>query len=276
MTDFSERTVLVTGGGTGIGKGCAEHFLARGAMVTIAGPDGEVLASAATSLRQSTGRDAVRTAVCDVTDEDTVRHAVDVAAEEGRLDVCIANAGTGFPGPVQLLEKAHWHIPFDVNVVGTALCIKHSARLMKQADSGACLRAIVAISSVDAVRANRFMPTYNVTKAAVDSLVAASARELARFGIRVNGVRPGLVMTDTIRQVLPEGMRQNEVSRTYLGRAGTPEDIARAVAFLASEDASWITGQMLNVCGGLSVHDGDDFEPLARLAFGDSLIDDLG
>lgn len=271
MTDFSGRTVLVTGGGTGIGKGCAAHFLARGATVTVAGPDGGVLGSAADELRRSTGSDAIRTAVCDVTDEETVRCAVDVAAHEGVLDVCIANAGTGWPGPVQLLDKAQWHIPYDVNVVGTALCIKHSAASMKRAGSG----AIVAISSVEALRANRFMPAYSVTKAALDSLVPSAARELAPLGIRVNGIRPGLVMTDMIRQTLSEELLQNELSRTYLGRAGTPDDIARAAAFLASDDASWITGQMLNVCGGLTVHDGNDFEPLARLVFGDAAIDEL-
>lgn len=272
MTDFRGRTVLITGGGTGIGKGCAEHFLTHGALVTIAGPDGEVLASSADELRRSTGRDAIRIAVCNVTDEDTVRDAVAVAAHEGVLDICVANAGTGWPGPIQLLDKAQWHIPYDVNVVGTALCIKHSAALMKRASSG----AVVAISSVEALRANRFMPAYSVTKAALDSLVAAAARELAQFGIRVNGIRPGLVMTDMIRQTLSEDLLQSELSRTYLGRAGTPQDIARAAAFLASEDASWITGQMLNVCGGLTIHDGNDFEPLARQVFGDAAIDALG
>lgn len=272
MSDFNGRTALITGGGTGIGKGCAEHLLTLGAIVTIAGPDGVVLESAADDLRRSAGREAIRTAVCDVTDEDAVRRAVGVAAENGVLDVCVANAGTGWPGPVQLLDKAQWHIPYDVNVVGTALCIKHAAVLMKRAGSG----AVVAISSVEALRANRFMPAYSVTKAALDSLVPAAARELAPFGIRVNGVRPGLVMTDMIRQTLSAELLETELSRTYLGRAGTPQDIARAVAFLASDNASWITGQMLNVCGGLTVHDGNDFEPLARMVFGDAAVDGLG
>lgn len=272
MSDFTGHTVLITGGGTGIGKGCAAHFLARGAIVTIAGPDDEVLGSAADELRRLSGHDAIRTAVCDVTDEDTVQSAVAIAAQDGVLDICIANAGTGWPGPIQLLDKAQWHIPYGVNVVGTALCIKHSAVVMKRAGSG----AIVAISSVEALRANRFMPAYSVTKAALDSLVPSAARELAPLGIRVNGIRPGLVMTDMIRQTLSEELLHSELSRTYLGRAGTPEDIARAAAFLASDDASWITGQMLNVCGGLTIHDGNDFEPLARLVFGDAAIDDLG
>jgi NAD(P)-dependent dehydrogenase (short-subunit alcohol dehydrogenase family) len=271
MSTFEGRTVLITGGGTGIGKGCAQHFLERGATVTIAGPDGDVLESAAAELRRATGRNAVRTAVCDVTAEEQVRQAVAVANDAGGLDVLVANAGTGWPGPVQLLDKAQWHIAYDVNVVGTALCIKHASRSMRARGRG----AVVAISSVEALRAGKFMPAYNVTKAALDSLVACAARELGPLGIRVNGVRPGVVLTDAVRTQLTEKSIAAGLRQTYLGRLGTPEDIAQAVAFLASDDASWVTGQMLNVCGGLSVHDGASYEGLARMLFGDDAIDDV-
>jgi NAD(P)-dependent dehydrogenase (short-subunit alcohol dehydrogenase family) len=269
MTTFEGRTVFITGGGTGIGKGCAEYLLGRGATVTIAGPDADVLESAAAELRTATGSDAVRQAVCDVTDEDTVRDAVATATVDGRLDFCVANAGTGFPGPITLMDKSMWQIPYDVNVVGTALCIKHSAPAMARSDAP----AIVAISSVDALRANLYMPVYSMTKAAVDSLVAAASRELGHKGIRVNGIRPGLILTDTILQTLSEEFRAHELAGTYLGRPGTPEDVARVVGFLLSPDSSFITGQMLNVCGGLSVHDGGNFHALARLIFGDEAVD---
>jgi NAD(P)-dependent dehydrogenase (short-subunit alcohol dehydrogenase family) len=268
MSTFDGRSVLVTGGGTGIGKGCAQHFLALGAVVTIAGPDGDVLESAAAELRDATGNDAVRTAVCDVTDEELVQRAVATAAEDGRLDVLVANAGTGWPGPVQLMDKAQWHIAYDVNVVGTALCIKHASPVMRSRGTG----AVVAISSVEALRASKFMPAYNVTKAALDTLVACAARELGPLGIRVNGIRPGVVLTEAVRAQLTEKSLQAGLRQTYLGRLGTPADIAKAAAFLASEDASWVTGQMLNVCGGLSVHDGANYEGLARMVFGDSAI----
>jgi len=271
MSTFDGRSVLITGGGTGIGKGCAQHFLAHGATVTIAGPDGEVLESAATELRDATGNDAVRTAVCDVTEEELVHRAVTTAAEDGGLDVLVANAGTAWPGPVQLMDKAQWHFAYDVNVVGTALCIKHASTVMRAHGAG----SVVAISSVEALRANRFMPTYNVTKSALDTLVACAARELGPVGIRVNGVRPGVVLTEAVRAQLTESSVQAGLRQTYLGRLGTPADIAKAVAFLASEDAAWVTGQMLNVCGGLSVHDGANFEGLARLVFGDAEIDAL-
>lgn len=271
MSTFEGRSVLVTGGSTGIGKGCALHFLEGGATVTIAGPDGEILESAAAELVQATGRTAVRTAVCDVTDEDLVREAMAVATEAGGLDVLVANAGTGWPGPVELLDKAQWHIAYDVNVVGTALCIKHAAHTMRDRGGG----AVVAVSSVEALRASKFMPAYNVTKAALDSLVACAARELGPLGIRVNGVRPGVVLTEAVRAQLTEKSVAAGLRQTYLGRLGTPADIAQAVAFLASDAASWVTGQMLNVCGGLSVHDGANYEGLARMLFGDDAIDDI-
>jgi NAD(P)-dependent dehydrogenase (short-subunit alcohol dehydrogenase family) len=271
MSNFEGRSVLITGGGTGIGKGCALHFLERGATVTIAGPDGDVLESAASELSQVTGRTEVRTALCDVTEEEQVRHAVAAACDAGGLDVLVANAGTGWPGPVQLLDKAQWHIAYDVNVVGTALCIKHATPAMRARGRG----AVVAISSVEALRAGKFMPAYHVTKAALDSLVVCAARELGGFGIRVNGVRPGVVLTDAVQAQLTEKSIAAGLRQTYLGRLGTPADIAQAAAFLASDEASWVTGQMLNVCGGLSVHDGASYEGLARLVFGDNAIDDV-
>jgi NAD(P)-dependent dehydrogenase (short-subunit alcohol dehydrogenase family) len=271
MITFDGRSVLVTGGGTGIGKGCALLFLERGASVTIAGPDGGVLESAAAELTQMTGRTEVRTAVCDVTEEEQVRQAVAVATEAGGLDVLVANAGTGWPGPIQLLDKAQWHIAYDVNVVGTALCIKHASLAMRTGGRG----AVVAISSVEALRAGKFMPAYNVTKAALDSLVACAARELGGLGIRVNGVRPGVVLTEAVQAQLTEKSISAGLRQTYLGRLGTPADIARAVAFLASDESSWVTGQMLNVCGGLSVHDGASYEGLARMVFGDDAIDEV-
>jgi NAD(P)-dependent dehydrogenase (short-subunit alcohol dehydrogenase family) len=169
------------------------------------------------------------------------------------------------------MDKAQWHFAYDVNVVGTALCIKHASPVMRGRGTG----AVVAISSVEALRASRFMPTYNVTKAALDTLVACAACELGPFGIRVNGIRPGVVLTEAVRAQLTEKSLQAGLRQTYLGRLGTVADIAKAVGFLASEDASWVTGQMLNVCGGLSVHDGANYEGLARMVFGDSAIDDV-
>jgi NAD(P)-dependent dehydrogenase (short-subunit alcohol dehydrogenase family) len=266
---FLDKTVLITGGGTGIGKGCAEYFLERGAWVTICGPDLSALDAAVEELKQTTRIESIDAVLCDVTEEDQVENAVKAAARGGNLDILVANAGTGFPGPIQLLDKTQWHIPYDVNVVGTALCIKHSSQIMKHHGGG----AIVAISSVEALRASRFMPIYNVTKAALDSLVPCAARELGRFNIRVNGIRPGVILTESLGAMLSEKNIESGLRKTFLARLGQPLDIAKAVAFFASEQAEWITGQVLNVCGGMSVHAGDNYESLARMVFGDEAIE---
>jgi len=261
--EFQGKTILITGGGTGIGKGCAEYFLARGAVVTIAGPEAAVLEKAANQLKEKVGSHTIRTALCDVTEEDQVEHAVAVAAGDGNLDIMLANAGTSAPGPIQLLTKKHWHFAYDVNVVGTALCFKHAGLVMKRHGGG----VMIGISSVEALRASYFHATYNVTKAALDSLIPASAREFGPFNIRVNGIRPGLILTEAVLRGLNEEIREKGVRQTFLGRAGTPLDIAKAVAFFASDQAEWITGQVLNVCGGLTVHKGDNFEGIARHVF---------
>jgi len=266
---FHDKNILITGGGTGIGKGCAEYFLERGAWVTICGPEQSVLDAARDELRLKTGLATIDSVMCDVTEEDQVANAVATASRNGTLDVMLANAGTGFPGPIQLLDKAQWHVPYDVNVVGTALCIKHSSQIMKRNGGG----AIVAISSVEALRASRFMPAYNVTKAALDSLIPCAARELGRFDIRVNGIRPGVILTESLTAMLSEKNIDSGLRKTFLARLGQPLDIAKAVAFLASDQAEWITGQILNVCGGMSVHAGDNYEGLARMIFGDEAIE---
>jgi NAD(P)-dependent dehydrogenase (short-subunit alcohol dehydrogenase family) len=145
MSNFDGPSILITVGGTGIGNGCAQHFLAHGATV---------LESAAAELRDATGNDAVRTAVCNVTEEERVQRAVATATEDGGLDVLVANPGTAWPGPVQLMDNAQWHIAYDVNVIETALCIKHAGPVMRDGGTG----AVVAVSSVEAVRASKFMP----------------------------------------------------------------------------------------------------------------------
>ncbi len=267
--NFQEKTILITGGGTGIGKGCAEYFLARGARVTIAGPEQKILDDAVVELRDNAASNTIQAVLCDVTEEEQVANAVQLAAGNGNLDIVLANAGTGFPGPIQLLDKAQWQMAYDVNVVGTAFCFKHGSQIMKRHGGG----AMVAISSVEALRASRFMPAYNVTKAALDSLVPCAARELGRFSIRVNGIRPGIVLTDALKGSVSEKGLEAGARKTYLGHLGQPLDIAKAVDFLVSEQSSWITGQMLNVCGGLTCHDGDNYEGLARMVFGDDAIE---
>jgi NAD(P)-dependent dehydrogenase (short-subunit alcohol dehydrogenase family) len=265
------RTALVTGGGTGIGKACAGAMARLGAVVTIAGPDVAVLEQAAEDLRSDGAVAFVR---ADVTEEDQVAAAVDAAAAAGggRLDIALANAGTGFPGSLLHLSKEHWMVPVGVNVLGTAFTIKHAAKKMSSAGG-----SIITVSSGASSRLTKFMMTYSVTKAAVDELTRAAAQELGPFGIRVNCVRPGWIETQALAAAATESNRSHALAQTPLGRLGEVDDIARAVIYLASDQSEWVTGQILNVCGGFNlIPPSMDLEGSARALFPDGMARDFG
>ena len=265
------RTALVTGGGTGIGKACAGAMARLGAVVTIAGPDAAVLEQAADDLRPD---GVVRFVRADVTEEDQVAAAVDAAAAAGggRLDIALANAGTGFPGSLLHLSKEHWMVPLGVNVLGTAFTIKHAAKKMRSSGG-----SIITVSSGASSRLTKFMMTYSVTKAAVDELTRAAAQELGPFGIRVNCVRPGWIETQALAAAATESNRTHALAQTPLGRLGEVDDIARAVIYLASDQSEWVTGQLLNVCGGFNlIPPSMDLEGSARALFPDEMARDFG
>jgi NAD(P)-dependent dehydrogenase (short-subunit alcohol dehydrogenase family) len=272
LPDLRDRTALVTGGGTGIGKGCATALAAAGARVTICGPDVAVLHAARDEIVGAVGG-AVTVTPCDVTDEAQVRAAVEHAAGDGNLDIALANAGTGFPGSLLHLERDHWMVPLGVNVLGTAFTIKHAALRMKEHGGG----SIVTMSSIASTRLTRMMAAYSVSKAAVDELTRAAAQELGPFGIRVNGIRPGWIQTESLMAgTRPESIEQAE-RETPLGRLGMPEDIARAVLYFASDRSEWVTGQMMGVCGGCTlIPPSYDVEHLARMVFPDAMARDFG
>jgi NAD(P)-dependent dehydrogenase (short-subunit alcohol dehydrogenase family) len=258
--DLHGRSALVTGGGTGIGKACAQALAAAGARVTICGPDTDVLATARDEILAASPAGTIDLIVCDVTDETLVAAAVAAAAGDGNIDIAVANAGTGFPGSLLHLERDHWMVPLGVNVLGTAFTIKHAAARMKLHGGG----SIVTMSSVASTRPTSFMAAYSVSKAAVDELTRLAAQELGRFGIRVNGIRPGWIQTDAVmHSALPVSLE--------------PADIARAVLYLASDQSEWVTGQLLAVCGGFSlVPPSYDVEHLARMVFPDAMTRDFG
>jgi NAD(P)-dependent dehydrogenase (short-subunit alcohol dehydrogenase family) len=270
---LSGRTALVTGGGTGIGFGIARRLLQAGASVTIAGRRQEVLEKAASRLKADVSGEArVRWTRCDVTIEDEVAAAVAAAADaEGHLDIAVANAGSGSPGPILAQTPESWRYSFDINILGSAMTIKHAGLHMKDSGGG----AIVTISSQSALRPTRFMAPYTVTKAGLDALVQCAAQELAPFGIRVNGIRPGLVMSESVSLVFSDEMRETLTERTLLGRPGEAEEIGDGVLYLVSELSSWVTGQVMNVCGGITASDHDDFSGLCRRMLGDEVFDSL-
>ena len=182
----------------------------------------------------------------------------------------MANAGSGAPGPVLLLEKADWEACCALNVTGTALTIKYAARAMRRGGG-----SIVTVSSAAARQVEKWMAPYSATKAAVEMLTRAAALELAPFKIRVNCISPGLILTDAVRQFPEPLMRQCEED-TPLGAPGRPLDIARGVAYLSAPSGEWITGTVLEIGGGMHVSEGEDFEPLARARYGQAFDEILG
>jgi NAD(P)-dependent dehydrogenase (short-subunit alcohol dehydrogenase family) len=260
---------LVTGGGTGVGFGIARRLLQRGARVALVARRGDVLESAAERLRSEIDGAQVTTRTCDVTVEEDLAAAVARAAEpDGRLDIAVANAGSGAPGPILALGRDQWRFLCDLNILGTALTIKQAALAMRERGG-----SIVAISSVEGFKVARYMAPYTVTKAAVESLVQCAALELAPFRIRVNCIRPGYVPTEGTALAFDDEDASRLVEITPLGRSGSAEEIGDAVVYFSAPSGAWVTGQVLSVDGGMAIPEGVSFEKLCRKLYGDEVID---
>ncbi|MEZ4281725.1 MAG: SDR family oxidoreductase [Myxococcota bacterium] len=267
MGKLDGRRALVTGGGTGIGFGCARELAAEGAEVTLAGRRVDVLEQAAERLRVEGFE--VGFVGCDITEEESVRQAVEAARRGGRLDVLVANAGSGFPGAILQMGAEAWDFCMKLNVTGTALCIKHAGLVMKENGGG----SIVAISSTSGTKVQPWLAPYVVSKRALDMLVRCAAVELAPHGIRVNSVQPGYVPTEVMAVVTPPELHATLEAAAPLGRAGTPADIGKCIAFLASDDAGWITGQVFGVDGGLNVPVMPSMGAMAKLVYGEEAVE---
>ena len=263
------RTALVTGGGTGVGFGIARRLLQHGARVTLAARRVDVLESAAERLRSEVDAAQVGTRQCDVSVEDDLAAAVaSAAAPDGRLDIAVANAGSGAPGPILALGSEAWRFANDLNILGTALTIKQAALAMQERGG-----SIVAISSVEAFKVAKYMAPYSVTKAAVEALVRCAALELAPFEIRVNAIQPGYVPTEGTALAFDEEEADQLVEMTPLRRSGRAEEIGDAVVYFSAESGAWVTGQVLAVDGGMVIPEGVSFENLCRKIYGDELMD---
>lgn len=264
------KYALVTGGGTGIGFGIAQRLLEQGAAkVLIVGRREDVLADAAGRLREAVTDAPVAFRVCDITDEDQVAAVVQEAADgDGQLDICVANAGSGFPAPVLEATVDAWRFCCELNIVGTAMCIKHAARAMKQKGG-----SIITISSVAGGKVQKWMAPYSTTKAGLEMLTRCAAVELAPFGIRVNCIEPGFVATEATGEHLSGDLKAQCLDHTLLKRPGEVLEQGDAVLYFASDMGKWVTGQTLGVCGGMSVPVGEDFEQLNRTLYGDAVMD---
>ena len=240
---FEGKVAVVTGGASGIGRRTAEALLEEGARVVIGDRDDEALAGCARTWDPT----RCATARVDVTAEDEVRVLVEAAVERfGRLDIGVNAAGIGTLSPIRDHSLDSWRAVVDVCLTGVFLSIKHEIRQMVgQGDGG----AVVNIASINARQPGEGMSAYCSAKAGVEMLTKVAALEVAQEGIRVNAISPGFVdtpMTAPTRQAV----RDRFIDSIPLGRAGSPGDIARAVLFLAGDEASWVNGETLVVDGG--------------------------
>ena len=268
---FTGRTYLVTGGGSGIGKGVAAGLALSGADVMIVGRDAGRLSAAAEEIAAGAAgagaRAEVRFEPADVTDEEQVQRVVQAAAGwNGRLyGVVHCAGGSQTIGPITQTDSEAWRRTVDLNVNGTMYVLKHSSREMVRAGGG----SFVGISSIAASNIHRWFGAYGVTKSAVDHLLMLAADELGPSWVRVNGIRPGLIRTDLVQVILDSP----EVSEDYrqctpLPRIGEVGDIANLAMFLLSDAASWITGQVINVDGGHGLRRGPDMSAMLEPVFG--------
>jgi NAD(P)-dependent dehydrogenase (short-subunit alcohol dehydrogenase family) len=245
---MSNPVILITGALTGIGRATALAFARRGARLVVSGrreAEGKALEAELQAL--SVEAEFVR---ADVRHEDEVRALVDRAVERfGRLDVLVNNAGTeGTPGPVTEQTPETYAAVFETNVLGTLLGMKHAMRVMQGQGSG----SIVNISSTMGERGAANMSLYTGSKHAVEGFTKAAALEGAGLGVRVNAVAPGPVETEMLDRLTGGTAEKKSAffAAVPLKRGGRPEEIADAIVFVASEQASFITGQIIRVNGG--------------------------
>ena len=241
------KVAVITGAAAGIGRACAERFAAEGAKVVLADVDVVKGEEAAEAIQQS-GADALFV-TCDAGDKGQVDAMIEFAvAAFGRLDCVVANAGIVHSCDFLDLAEEDFDRVLRINLKGVFLTGQAAARQMVAQGTGG---TIVNMSSVNAVMAIPSITPYVVSKGGVNQLTKVMALALARKGIRVNGVGPGSIGTEMALKVLsdPEKM-QGALSRTPLGRVGEPDEVARVVVFLASEDSSYITGQTIYPDGG--------------------------
>lgn len=256
-------SVLISGGGTGIGAACAHSASKAGAAVTICGRTEQTLNAVASSILESNSRARVNVVVGDVTVEGDVEAIVASAvAFGGGLSGVIANAGGGgLPAPLHRQDVAEFDRILRLNVVGTFLFVKHSvSHLIEASKQRARSGSFVGMSSIASHLTHPFFGAYTVAKAGIDQLMRNAADEYGPAEVRFNAVRPGFVATEMM-ELIPRdsSVYASYLANTPMGDVGLPDEVAEATTFLLSDSARWITGQLINVDGGHSLRRGPDF-----------------
>ena len=266
---LADRTFLVTGGGSGIGKGVAAAVVASGGDVMLLGRNADRLAAAADEINAKSvdGSGTARYEPADVTNEDEVARAVEATtAWHGRLNGVVHCAGGSETiAPITQVDSDAWRRTVDLNVNGSMYVLKHSAREMVRGGGG----SFVGISSIASSNTHRWFAAYGVTKAALDHLIMLAADELGASWVRVNSIRPGLIRTELVAAILDSPQMSGDYAAcTPLPRPGEVEDIAGTAVFLLSDAAAWITGQTINVDGGHCLRRGPDISSMIEPLYG--------
>ncbi|MCS5620926.1 MAG: 3-oxoacyl-[acyl-carrier-protein] reductase [Nitrospinaceae bacterium] len=243
--ELQNKVALVTGGAQGIGKTISEELVQNGAHVVLGDVNLEGAQATAEAINNNGG--SASAVKIDVSNPAEVKQVFDsILKDKKPIDIMINNAGITRDGLMVRMKEADWDRVLNINLKGTFLCSQQAAKQMMKQKSG----AIVNIASIVGVMGNFGQANYSASKAGVIGLTKTLAREVASRGIRVNAVAPGFIDTE-MTQVLDESVRQKLIEQIPLAKLGLPEDVARCVAFLVSDRSSYITGQVINVNGGM-------------------------
>ena len=266
------QAVLVTGGGTGIGKACAARAAADGAAVTICGRTEAKLEDAAKAIEAAAGHGgSIQVIAGDVTSEDDVKRIVAKALEPtGQLNSVIANAGGGGGmGPYHVQDTEEYIRVLHLNVMGTMLCVKHSVTHLVEAGGG----SFVGMSSIAGHQTHLYFGAYCVGKAGIEEMMKNAADEYGAQQVRFNAIRPGFISTEIMEGVPRDGsVYASYIENTPMQEVGEPEDVAHLARFLIGPESRWVTGQSINCDGGHSLRRGPNFTEFAEAMHGKDVL----